>query len=72
MEENDAFDAVDLERAEEPEVGAPASTVAPLQEDLLAPLTLEEITEEQRGDDFCQTVLARRSESRDSAFFEDH
>ena len=33
---------------------------------------MEEIAEEQRMDYFCQTVLARQSESRDSAFFEDH
>ncbi|CDF38002.1 unnamed protein product [Chondrus crispus] len=71
-EKNEDFDAVDIERAEQPEVGAPASAVAPPQDDLLAPLTLEEIAEEQRVDDFCQTVLARQSESRDSAFFEDH
>ena len=71
-EENDEFDAVDIERAEATELDAPASPVAPQQDDLPAPLTIEEIAEEQRVDDFCQTVLARQSESRDSAFFEDH
>ena len=70
-EENEESDAVDLERTEDPELGAPASTVALPQDDLLAPLTLEEIAEEQRVDDFFQTVLARQSESRDPALFED-
>ena len=46
--------------------------VAPPQDDLPATLAIEEITEEQRVDDLCQTVLARQSESKDSAFFEDH
>ena len=71
-EENDEFDAADIERAEGLEAGAPDSLVAPPQDDLPAPLTIEEIAVEQRVDDFCQTVLARQSESRDSAFFEDH
>ncbi|CDF40838.1 unnamed protein product [Chondrus crispus] len=71
-EENDEFDAADIQRAEDPEAGALDSPVAPPQDDLPAPLTIEEIAEEQRVDDFCQTVLARQSESRDSAFFEDH
>ena len=71
-EENDEFDAAELERAEEPEVSTPASTVGPPQEDIPAPLTIEEIAEEQRVDDFSQTGLARQSESWDSAFFEDH
>ena len=70
-EENDEFDATDLENAEGPEVGTPASTVAPPQDNLPAPLTIEDIAEEQRVDDFCQTVLARQSDSCDSAFFED-
>ena len=48
------------------------SPVAPPQDDLPAPLSIEEIAEEQRVDDFCQAVLARQSESRDFAFFEDH
>ena len=71
-EENDEFDAVYIERAEATELDVPASPVAPPQDDLPAPLTIEKIAEEQRVDDFCQTVLARQSESRDSAFFEDH
>ena len=71
-EENDEFDAADIERAEGPEAGVLDSPVAPPQDDLPAPLTIEEIAEEQRLDDFCKTVLARQSESRDSAFFEDH
>ena len=50
----------------------PTRPVAPGQDDLPAPLTIEEIAEEHRVNDFCQTVLARQSESRDSAFFEDH
>ena len=61
-----------MERAEDSEAGGPNSSVAPPQDDLPAPLTIEKIAEEQRVDDFCQTVLARQSESRDSAFFEDH
>ena len=71
-EENDEFEAVDIERAEDPEDGAATSTVASPQDDFPAPLTIEEIAEDQRVDDFCQTVFARQSESRDSAFFEDH
>ena len=71
-EENDEFYTADIERAEGLEAGAPESPVSPSQDDLRAPLTIEEIAEEQRVDDFCQTVLARQSESRDSAFFEDH
>ena len=71
-DENDTFDAADIERAEGPEASAPDSPVAPPQEGLPVPLTIEEIAEEQRVDYFCQTVLARQSESRDSTFFEDH
>ena len=71
-EENDEFDATDIECAASPEVGAPDSPVAPLQDDLPAPLTIEEIAEDQRVDEFCQTVLARLSESGDSAIFENH
>ena len=70
--EDEDFDAVDLDHAQDFEADASGSQVAPLQDDLPAPLTIEEIAEEQRVDDFCQTVLARQSESRDSAFFEDH
>ncbi|CDF34348.1 unnamed protein product [Chondrus crispus] len=69
---NDEFDAADIQRAKDPEAGALDSPVAPPQDDLPAPLTIEEIAAEQRVDDLCQTVLARQSESRDSAFFEDH
>ena len=71
-EENDEFDAADIERTDGLEADAPDSPVAPPQDDLPAPLPIEEIAEEQRVDDFCQTVLARQSESRDSAFFEEH
>ena len=70
--EIEEFDAVDIERAQEPGIDSLRSQVAPPQEDLPGPLNMEEIAEEQRVDDFCQTVLTRRSESRDSAFFEDH
>ena len=70
--EIEEFDATDIEHAQEPGVDASSSQVAPPQDDLPAPLTLEEIAQEQRVDDFCQPVLARQSESRDSAFFEDH
>ena len=71
-EETEEFDATDIERIEETEVDASDPQVAPPQDDLPAPLTIEEIAEEERVDDFCQTVLARQSESKDSAFFEDH
>ena len=71
-EETEEFDATDIERVEDTEIGASDPQVAPPQDDLPAPLTMEEIAEEQRVDDFCQTVLARQSESKDSAFFEDH
>ena len=71
-EETEEFDATDIERVEDTEVGASDPQVAPSQDDLPAPLTIEEIAEEQRVDDFCQTVLARKSESKDSAFFEDY
>ena len=66
------FDAVDIERTQEPGVAVSGSQVAPPQDDLPAPLTLDEIAEEQRVDYFFQTVLARQSESRESAFFENH
>ena len=71
-EETEEFDAADIERVEETEVGASDPQVAPPQDDLPAPLTIEEIAEEKRVDEFCQTVLARQSEPKDSAFFEDH
>ena len=56
--EIEVFDAVDIESAQEPWVAASGSQVLPPQDDLLAPLTLEEIAEEQRVDYFCQTVRA--------------
>ena len=55
-EENYAFDAADIERAEDPKAGTSDAPVAPPQDDLPAPLSLEENAEEQRVDDFCQTV----------------
>ena len=70
--ENEEFDAVDLDLAQDFEADKSGSQVAPPQYDLPAPLTIEEIAEEQRVDDFCQTVFARQSESRHSALFEDH
>ncbi|CDF39938.1 unnamed protein product [Chondrus crispus] len=45
-EKNDEFDAADIERAEDPEADAPDTPVAPPQDDLSAPLTIEEIAEE--------------------------
>ena len=71
-EDTEKFDATDIERVEYTEADASDFQVAPRQEDLPAPLTTEEIAEEQRVDDFCQTVLARPSESKGSAFFEDY
>ena len=38
---------------------------------LPGPLSFEELAEEQRADDFCQTVLSRQDRKRDSNFFED-
>ena len=35
------------------------------------PVTRAEVIDAQRTDDFCQTVLARQSETKDSKFFED-
>ena len=70
--EIEEFDATDIKRAQEPGIDASSSLVAPPQDDLPAPLTLEQIAKEQCVDDFCQTVLARQSESRDFAFFEGH
>ena len=70
--ENEEFGAVDLDHAQDFESDASGSQVAPPQNDRPAPLTIQEIAEEQRVHDFCKTVLARQSESRDSAFFEDH
>ena len=35
------------------------------------PVTRAEVIEAQTTDDFCQTVLARQSETKDSKFFED-
>ena len=35
------------------------------------PVTRAEVLEEQQADDFCQTVLTRQSEVKDSKFFED-
>ena len=70
--ENEAFDAVDHDRAQNLEANTSGPQVTPRQDDLSAPLTIEEIAEEQREDDFCRTVLVRKSESRDPAFFEDH
>ena len=71
-EEAEEFDATDIERVEETEVGASDPQVAPPQDDLPSPLKIEEIAEEQRVYEFCQTVLTRQSDSKDSAFFEDH
>ena len=51
-EENDEFEAVDIERTQDQEVCAPDSQVAPRQDDLPEPFTIEEIAEEQRVDDF--------------------
>ena len=42
----------------------------PVIDSLPLPLTIDEIREEQRLDDFCQTIIARQCKS-DSAFFED-
>ena len=70
--ENEEFDAVDLDHTRDFEADESGSQVAPPQDDLRAPLKIEEIAEEQRVDELCQTILARQSESRDSAFFEDH
>ena len=69
--EDGEFDTIGLDHAEESEVDTSGSQIAPPQDDLPAPLTIEEIAEEQRVDDFCQTVLARQSEFWDSASFED-
>ena len=71
-EETEEFDATDIERVEDTEVGASDPQVAPPQDGLPDPLTIEDIAKEHHVDDFCQTVLARQSESRDSAFFEEH
>ena len=60
--EIEEFDAVDIERAQEPGVDASGSQVCPLQDYLPSALPLEEIAEEQRVDDFCHTVLAKQSE----------
>ena len=38
---------------------------------LPAPLAFEELAEEQRSHDFCQTVLSRQDRKRDSNVFED-
>ena len=70
-EETEEFDATDIERVEDTEAHASEAQVAPPQDDLPAPPTMEEIAEGQRVDDFCQTVLERQSGSEDSALFED-
>lgn len=43
----------------------------PPNERFPAPLTFDELAEEQLTDDFCQTVLARQERKKDSNFFED-
>ena len=63
---------MELDRAQNFEADTSGSQVAPPQDDLPAPLPIEGISEEPRKDDFRQTVLARQSESQDSAFFENH
>ena len=71
-EGTEEFDAPDIERVEDAEGNGSDAQVASPQDDLRAPLTIEEIAEEQRVEDFCQTVLARQTGSKDYAFFEDY
>ena len=51
--ENEEFDAVDLDRAQDFEADTSGSQIAPRQDDLPARLKIEEIAEEQRVDDVC-------------------
>lgn len=68
---SDARDAIVAGRLERQNEVDSAEKPDDNAQDLPTPLTMEEILEEQKNDEFCQTVAATQVGRKDSCFFED-
>ena len=66
-DEEDVF--VDVRSWEANNMGMPINN-KDTEPDLPSPVTRQEVIDEQRADDFCQTVLANLTDKHDSPFFE--